>query len=216
MRPQEEIDRRGLQQGECLHVVAGDLWIAPVVHENVACVHVRAADDDGVQRAATLCHLHHPGRAAGGVPRREPRRECRAAELDCVSVVQDAIDFRAWPSRRCALDRGHVGVHHHQPRAGVGLDETDTLVVIAMRMADQEDFRVGVLEAEALDALADCRHILLEVAVDQDVALRCRDEIRGEVRRPDVVEVAGNLEARDGSMPIGIRLRTCRDRKQHD
>ena len=138
---------------------------------------------------------------------REACGERRAAEFDRVPIVQHAIDFRARPSRRGALDGGHVGVHHHQLRAGVRLDEADAFIVIAVRMADQEDLRVGVLEAEALDALADGGHILLEVAVDQDVALRRGDQIHGEVRRPDVIEVAGNLEAGNGAVPVRVSLR---------
>ena len=210
VRAKKQIDRQALEQGKRLHVVAGDLRVVPLVaHEHVARVDVRAADDDGVQRTAAVGHLHRPCRAAGRVTGCEACGELRAAEFDRIPIVQHAIDLRARPSRCGAFDCGHIGVHDHQLRAGLRLDDADAFIVIAVRVADQDDLRVRVLEAEAFDALADRGHILLEVAVDQDVALRCGDQIDGKVRRPDVIEVAGDLEARDGAVPIRVSLRAC-------
>src|SRR5438874_4692825 len=50
--------------------------------------------------------------------------------------------------------------HHHEFRAGVRFDEADAFIVIAMGVADQDNLRVRVLEAEPLDALSDSGHIL--------------------------------------------------------
>jgi hypothetical protein len=46
--------------------------------------------------------------------------------------------------------------------------------------------------------------------------LRRADQIDGQIRRADVVEVAGDLEARDGAMPVRVLLRACRDRNEDD
>ena len=212
VRTKKQIDRQTLEQGKCLHVVAGDLRVVPVAaHEHVACVHVRAADDDGVQRPAAVGHLHRPRRAAGRVTGCESCDELRAAEFDRIPIVQHSIDLRARPSRRGAFDCGHIGVHDHQLRASLGLDDADAFIVVAVGVADQDDLRVRVLEAEAFEALADRGHILFEVAVDQDVALRCGDQIDGQVRRSHVIKVAGDLEAGDRSMPVRIPLGTGRD-----
>jgi 1,4-dihydroxy-2-naphthoate octaprenyltransferase len=50
-----------------------------------------------------------------------------------------------------------------------------SFVVIAVGVTDEEDLGVGVLEAELRNGLFDRRHILFEIAVDEDVALRGAD-----------------------------------------
>ena len=121
--------------------------------------------------------------------------------------MQHAVDPRAGPSGRGLFDLGHVCVHHHEFRAGVRFDEADAFIVIAMGVADQDNLRVRVLEAEPLDALSDSGHILFEVPVDEDVALRSGDQIRREVGCSDVIQVAGDPEAGNAAVPVGVRLR---------
>jgi hypothetical protein len=59
--------------------------------------------------------------------------------------------------------------------------------MISVRVADQNDFRVVVLEAELFDVFADQRHVPLEIRIDEDVALRSTDQMNGEVSRADVI-----------------------------
>src|SRR5208283_2089746 len=86
-------------------------------------------------------------------------------------------------------------------------DQRRRLVMIAMRVADQKDLGVAVLKAKLLNALFDCRHVLFEIGVDQDVALRRVNQVDGEVGGTDVVQVAGNLEGREFAMPLRVALR---------
>jgi hypothetical protein len=49
--------------------------------------------------------------------------------------------------------------------------------VVAVRVTDQNDLRIGVFEAQRRDALFDQGHILLEIRVDQDIALWRIDQV---------------------------------------
>src|SRR5215471_4469577 len=72
-------------------------------------------------------------------------------------------------------------------------------------MVDQEDLDVIELEPELLYACPDERHILLEIAVDQDVTLRRGDQIIGETLAADIVDIPGDFERRKRFRPV-IRL----------
>jgi hypothetical protein len=78
-----------------------------------------------------------------------------------------------------------------------------------VRVADEQDLDVGEAESELLDARAQERHGLDEVAVDEDVALGRGDEVARQPLAADVVEVAGNAERRKRLRPIRRTLRAC-------
>jgi hypothetical protein len=63
-----------------------------------------------------------------------------------------------------------------------------------VRVADQEDLDVAELEAELLDAGADERDVVFEIAVDEDEALRGGDQVVREALAADVVEVVDDVE----------------------
>src|SRR6185437_13445785 len=105
------------------------------------------------------------------------------------------------------FDDRHVGVHHHVLGAGERLDPGTSGVVVEVCVADQEDLDVAELEAEVLDARFELRDVLLEVAVDQDQAVRRRDEVAGEGSGADVVEIPGDMEGWKGLGPRRIDLR---------
>ena len=88
--------------------------------------------------------------------------------------------------------------------------------MIAVRVADENDFRVAVFEAELLDALLDERQILFEVGVDQDVALRRVDQVDGQIGGADIVEIAGDLKRWKLGVPIRIGLRQHDGRSQEE
>ena len=92
------------------------------------------------------------------------------------------------------LDQRHVGGHDHVSGAGEPFDHRDAGVVIPVRAADEEDLDVAELEAELLDAGANEREVVFEIAVDEDVALRGRDQVVREGFAADVVEVTGEVE----------------------
>jgi hypothetical protein len=75
-----------------------------------------------------------------------------------------------------------------------------------MRVADEQYLRVFVFEAEAGDAFLQQRHILLEVRVDQNVALRGRDQVDSQIGGPNVIKIARNPESGKLAVPIGIGL----------
>ncbi len=107
------------------------------------------------------------------------RHQFGSAEFHGFAIVQYAIHMRARTARRSALLFRDIGIHHHQLRPSLFLDHAGGGVMIAMRVADEDNFGVAVLEAELLDAFLNQRYILLEVGIDQDVALRRVDQVDG-------------------------------------
>jgi hypothetical protein len=82
-----------------------------------------------------------------------------------------------------------------------------------MCVADQKDPDIAKLESEFLDAGPNQWNTRLEIAVDEDVALRTGDEIISEAFAADVVQIAGDMEWRKWLDPIGIGLSAQRTRE---
>ena len=78
--------------------------------------------------------------------------------------------------------------------------------MVPVRVADEQDLDVAELESEFLDAGANQRDVGLEIAVDQDVPLRRRDQVVREPLAADVVEIAGDPERRKRLGPVGRLL----------
>src|SRR6185503_17656215 len=83
-------------------------------------------------------------------------------------------------------------------RAGDAPQLRETAGVIVVGVAVEQKADVRNLEAEALDIRANHRHRLLESAVEEEVSLGGGDEVRRDVRRADVVDVAGAPERLHG------------------
>jgi hypothetical protein len=94
---------------------------------------------------------------------RGPRR---TTQFHGVGIVQYAVYVRAGTPARLALLRGGILLHHFELGPGFTLDQTYGGIMIAVRVADQQNLRVFVFEAEAGDASLERRHILLEVRID--------------------------------------------------
>src|SRR5207237_222931 len=86
------------------------------------------------------------------------------------------------------------------------------------RMADQENLHIAELEAELLDAGANQWDVRLEIAVDEDVALRRRDEVIRQPFAADVIQIAGDPERRKWLRPVGaiLRRRPVGDRRRRE
>jgi len=138
-------------------------------------------------------------------------------EPDLIAVVQNPIDLRRLEERTrrftvlkvtpaAVLDYRHIAFHHHVLRARQLFDERAAGTVIEVGMADQQDLDVAETESEALHILLDHRHGTLEIAIDQNVPLRSRDQERGQVLASDVIDVRNDLVRRKGSRPVRILL----------
>src|SRR5437867_10605992 len=66
--------------------------------------------------------------------------------------------------------------------------------VIEMGVAGEHDLDVGGLEAQLRDVVLDDVVHLVHAGVDQDMSLRRGDQVRGDVRCTDVVDVAYDPE----------------------
>ena len=104
------------------------------------------------------------------------------------------------------FDDRHVAVHDDVLGVGFAEDLGGSGHVVEVGLAVEEDFGVGVAEAELLDAVADLGRRGLEVGVDENVAGGGGDEVGGEVAAADVVEVVGDLERGEGSGPLRLDL----------
>ena len=203
MGAEKKIRGQFFQHVEAPDIIVGDLRILGVAHENEADVHIGAADDHGVEGAPAVGDAHRPSRATRGVPGREAGGQGGAAEFDRVAVVEHAIDFRAGAAGGGAFDLGDVGCHHHQACAGFLFDEADGCVVVTVGVADEKYLRVGVVETELRDALAQQRQILRVVGVDQNISRWCVDQVDRQIGGADIVEVARDFHRRKFDVPVG-------------
>ena len=92
MGAEKQVTRQAFEDGKGFRVIVGDAGIIFVAHQNVARIHVGAADDHGVEPAGALLNLHGPCGAPFGVPRGEPGDQPRATQFDRVPVVEDPVD----------------------------------------------------------------------------------------------------------------------------
>ena len=79
--------------------------------------------------------------------------------------------------------------------------------MIEVCMADEQNPDVFEVKAQLLDASANLRRRAFEVAVNQNVALRSRNQIRSQVFAPDVVQVSGDAKRPLRSSPVRPLLR---------
>ena len=86
--------------------------------------------------------------------------------------------------------------------------------VIEVRVAREHDLDVAQLEPELLDVRRDDRRHLGRAGVDEDVALRRDDQIRSDVLRADVVDVADQAKRlfRLAVRPMELRPLLARQR----
>jgi hypothetical protein len=215
---QKYVARKRFQDAEHALVVGGNLRIERVVDELVAGVHVGASDDDHIVRLAAFFRLHRPRGRALGVPGGEVRGEDGVPEPDLVAIVEDAVHFCGLVEGSCGIavleiplpagfDFGHVRIHHHILRTSQLLDGSTTRAVIPMRVADQENLDVAEVKAQLFDTVSYQRDRACKTAVDQNVALRRRDQVGGQALAPDVVDIANDSVGREGIRPVGARLR---------
>ena len=120
------------------------------------------------------------------------------------------------------LQRRHVLGHRHHLRAGQLFDHRIAFLVVAVRVAAEQDLGVGELESELLDGLLNRRHVPLIRAVDEDVALRRDDEKGGQALGPDVIDVSDDLVGWElrrlivGRADVALEQRLLRERVAAD
>jgi hypothetical protein len=71
-------------------------------------------------------------------------------------------------------------------------------------MADQQNFDISEVKSERFDVLPDKGHAAYQAAVDQDVALRSCNQIRGQIFAPHVVQISRDAKGDMRSNPVRI------------
>ena len=223
MRSQKHVTWQGLKHLKRVLVILCNSRITGIVDEFVSRIHIRAADDHNIVNLAILADLHSPRRTAFCMAGRKVSGEHDIAEPDFISVMQNAVYFRRLEqslgrsavlkvASAAIFDDGHIAIHHHVLCAGELLDERAARAVIEMRVADQQNLDIAEVKSQALDILLDRGHGAFEIAIDENVALRRRDQVGGQVLAADVVNVGDDLVRRERSGPVGILLRKYRGR----
>src|ERR1700749_1507613 len=111
------------------------------------------------------------------------------------------------------LDYRYIGVHDKILGPGQLFDLGASRAMVEMTVADEEDLDIAEVKAESLDAVPDQRRRRFEIAVDEDVALGCGNQVGGEIFAADVIQIAGNAKRGEGSRPGGIVRRFESHRK---
>jgi len=111
--------------------------------------------------------------------------------------TEHAIDRVRFAARLHCLERRHVFRHGHHLRTSHLLHHGVRFLVVAVRVAAEQNLRVAELEAELLDRLLDDWHVALVGAVDQDVSGRRDDEEHRQALGAHVIDVADDLVRRE-------------------
>jgi hypothetical protein len=77
--------------------------------------------------------------------------------------------------------------------------------VVEVRLRIEQHPHVLGTKAELADVGEDLRRRLDEAAVEEDVAPRRGDEERGDLVRPDIMDIADHFEWLDGLIPAAAR-----------
>src|SRR5262245_46044934 len=107
--------------------------------------------------------------------------------------MQDAIHFHRRHVVASDFYCTYILVHDHQLSPRDFLDAPCTSNMVAVSMRDQQDLDVTKAKLELLDALLNEWYFRLKGTVDQDVALRRRDQVRGIIRLANIVHVTDDL-----------------------
>ena len=155
--------------------------------------------------------------------------------LDRVALANRAVHLHRrkvelfyFPRSRiiAALEQRLVGFARNHLGSARLLQLGEAAGVIDMRVGIEEILDVGDFEAELLDARLDLRRCLRHHRIDQDMALRRRDQIGSETVGADIVDIVDDLERlgrlvpfhKEGSEHIlgSLCLRCAHQRQQRD
>jgi len=226
VRAQEDIAGQALEHLELMAVVVGDARIGRIAHQFVAGIDIRTANDDNVERAPTLFLIKSPGGGSLGMAGGPMRGQHRASERDLVAVVQDAIDVRGGKPKSlvgrvvevgpsAGLNHGDIAIHHFV--AGVGFTQNlgAARAMVVVPMTDEKDLDVGEMEAERLHAFFDQGGRRLEIAVEEDVALRRHKEVSREVAGAHVIKISRDAKGGERRCPVRGDDGACLPGEQH-
>lgn len=140
-----------------------------------------------------------------------------AAKTYGVAVVNHAIGSDGG-KRVALLEPRNFFRKGYELRASQSFELGKAARVVQMLVAAEQDFNVGHFEAEGLDVVFNLRRGFDEAPVQNDVARWRDNQVRGDVRRADVVDVADDVKRRNGSVHGAreiVRLRVGRNWGDH-
>src|SRR5207244_2442935 len=148
-------------------------------------------------RFPLLLHVGRPRRTTRRMAGSPNRPQCGPTERDRIAVLQDTIDFHRFPSfvsqRRHVLAGGKrcgIGSECHDFGARRLLHCRMSLDVIEVRVPREQNFDVLQLEPELCHIRDNNLVHLFRARVDHDVAFGRCNQIRSDVLRADIVNVA--------------------------
>ena len=156
------------------------------------------------------------------------RGEDHATQLDRVAVLQLPIDLDrleggvrigapAKVGLAAAFEKRRVLLGHHHLRLRQLLQMRETGHVVEVAMRGRQDPDVLDLETELRHVGRDLADSLGQAGIDQDMTLRRRDQIRGQIVGADPVDVADHPERRKRLHPVGVaNKRSCGLRLRHN
>src|SRR5277367_5374663 len=159
-------------------------------HTRIRCP---TANNDDMKRPPTLMRFHGPRCTSTSMSSGLVCCEGNAAQSDCIVVVQSAVHVRWRKARKSgievrfspAFDHIHIALHDHILRSRLFEHLGPAGRMIVVRLAVQQDLYISPPKAKLFNAASNLRWRRLEVGIDQDVALRSRDEISGKIARSD-------------------------------
>lgn len=111
-----------------------------------------------------------------GVSRRQMRHQSGPAQFHFVPILQHAVNRVRFPAGFHLFQRRHILFHCHHARRGKFLDHRVAFHMIAVCVATENNLDVREAEAQFFRGRADNGNRRLEVGIDKNVALGCRDQ----------------------------------------
>src|SRR5882762_1454647 len=137
-----------------MFVILRDPRVKCVIHQLVAGIHIRTADNHHAAGFASIVHLHRPRSSALGVAWCKVCNQHGPAKPHFIAVVQHTV-YLHWLvviisvpaileiSFAAGFDDVYIAIHYVILCAGLFLDQSAARAMVPMRMADKKDLGIA-------------------------------------------------------------------------
>src|SRR5258708_184313 len=170
----------------------------------------QTSKEHDVVRVTAFADLHRPCGTALGVTWCQMGGHASGAEGDSFAVADDVVDMcrlerearaKSKVVQGTILDLRLITRADIELRAGASFQLGESAGVIEVCLAIEEDLDVLDIESQDPKIALDERNGLGEAAVEKDQSLFGADRVRGDLGRPDVIDVSGDAERRHRLVP---------------
>jgi catechol 2,3-dioxygenase-like lactoylglutathione lyase family enzyme len=211
VRPQKHIALQPAQHPETLlEIRRNPRPRRRLLHQPHPWINRRPAHKHHLQRLAVLHHRHRVSRASQAVSRRQMRHQRHTPQRHLLTIPHNMIHLHRrirllFPPPR--ILRPAALQHRRVFRARINLRVRQILQislprhVVVMRLPVQQDLHVFWAKPQLPHVVPDNRHRLRITAVEDDVPLRRRNQVRSNVVGAHIIDIADHFVTRVRAVP---------------